>query len=148
MHPSALAALSPGPQTGSTSYVLTAGCTHKRAHIPQDVHLILARGDRGWLVTATRSCWMLHRYFHLISSSLQTEILENGHFHPTGEARLWGIYSMSSCTCNGHKSFVQFRSVTQQLSRNLFWQARSKWHLNTFPPFSHFWHVTAIFLQL
>lgn len=120
-HLSALAALSPGPQTGSTSYDLTAGCTHKRAHIPQDVHLIPARGHGG----AWSSCWMLHIYFHLISSSLQTGIPKNGHFHPTGEARLWEICSMSSCTCTGHRSFVQFRSVTQQLSRNLFQQARS-----------------------
>lgn len=117
-HLSALAVLSPGPQTGSTSYVRTAGCTHKRAHIPQDVHLIPARGHGGgggW-----SSCWMLHIYFHLISSSLQTGIPRNGHFHPPGEARLWGICSTSSCSCNGHESFVQFRSVTQQLSRNQF----------------------------
>lgn len=94
---------------------------------------------------AWSSCWMLHIYFHLISSSLLTGIPKNGHFHPTGGARLWGICSMSSCTCNGHQSFVQFRSVTQQL--NLFWQARSSWHLNVFPPFSHFLHVTTIFFK-
>lgn len=99
----ALAALSPGPQTGSTSYVLPADC---RLHTQTHTHSMGCAPNPSWraqgeLVRATLSCWMFHWSFHLISSSVKTGIPKNEHFLLAGEARLWGGRGMSLCTCSG-----------------------------------------------
>lgn len=74
----ALAALSPGLQTGSTSYVLSADCIRKHTHIPWVVCLIPSGGHRGsWSgLLSPAGCFTdLFTWFHPLSKlgSLRTK---------------------------------------------------------------------------
>lgn len=72
---------------------------------------------QGELVRPKLSCWMFHRSFHLISSSVKTGIPKIERLRPAGEADLWGKRVEPPQRMSDSCEVKTNRSVTQTLSR-------------------------------
>lgn len=105
------------------------------AHIPRVVHLIPAGGHRGsWSgPLSPAGCFTdLSTWFHPLSKlgSLKTSTFMPQERPGFGESRVWAsALAVDEWFVSGENS----RSVTQTLSRKLFWQEMSSWRRNALP---------------
>lgn len=139
MHPSVsvhwLLCLQGHKQEAHPMFWVQTAYTNTHAHIPRVVHLIPAGGHRGsWSgPLSPAGCFTdLSTWFHPLSKlgSLKTSTFMPQERPGFGESTVWtSALAVGEWFVSGENS----RSVTQTLSRKLFWQEMSSWHLNALP---------------